>query len=332
MNENYPIPAQTLIQTLDELFSHLGEEEIAGLLRQAEASINWEGQDNWDGGRDFYCLNLKIPVPAFASIDSKRAAVENALLQKVGAVTRQFDRDVISRVIIVPDVRVTGAPGAGQLSPDILRRIWEGDGLRLFITHRAQDKLAAVELKTKVAPYGVSGFVAHQDIEPNQVWQSEIERALVSMHALVAMIIPGFDSSVWCHQEIGFALGRGVPVIPLRLGADPHGFIGRIQALNGDLSNIQGLASNLVDTLLKADQTSAMMREHLVLEFEHAKTWETARLLRPKLLTVTRFDGGQLTRIEKALTENQKVATAYGVPEAVNEFLAKQRRSISRST
>jgi hypothetical protein len=328
MNENYPIPAETLLQTLDELFSHLGHDRIAALLREADVSIEWEEHDNWNGGIDYYALDLKVPVVTFASVDAKRDAIEKLLLQKACAVTRQFDRDVIRRVRIIPETRTSGRPNARDLSPDVIRRIWEHDGFRLFITHRAQEKLDAAQLKMKLSPYGVCGFVAHQDIEPNQVWQTEIERALVSMHALVALITPGFDASVWCQQEIGFALGRGVPVIPLRLGAaDPHGFIGQIQALTADLTNPTVIAGTLVDTLLKDGRMSAMMRERLVREFESVKTWETARLLRPKLLSITEFDDGQLTRIQKALSENEKVATAYGVPEAINQILTRHGHS-----
>jgi hypothetical protein len=327
MSENYPIPVATLLQTLDELFSHLGQDRIAALIREADATIDWDAHDNWNGGIEYYLLNLKVPVVTFASVDAKRDAIEKLILEKAGAVTRQFDRDVITGIRIIPESRPIGRPNARDLSPDVIRRIWERDGFRLFITHRAQEKLAAAELKMKLLPYGICGFVAHRDIEPNQIWQTEIERALVSMHALVALITPGFDSSVWCQQEIGFALGRGVPVIPIRLGLDPHGFIGQIQALTADLVNPGGLANTLVDTLLKDDRTSGMMRERLVREFESVKTWESARQLRPKLVSITEFDDGQLTRIEKALSENEKVATAYGVPEAIKQLLTRHGHS-----
>ncbi len=143
-----------------------------------------------------------MPVGAFATVDAKRDGIEKLLLQKVGVVTRQFYRDVITRVRIIPESRtVARTLNALDLSPDVLRRIWERDGFRLFITHRAQDKLGAAELKAKLSPYGLCGFVAHQDIAPNQIWQSEIERALVSMHALAALITPGFDTSVWSQRR-----------------------------------------------------------------------------------------------------------------------------------
>lgn len=324
-SESYPIPVQTIIQTIEELLANLGQEQFAELIRHAHANIDWESHDNWDGGTEYYVLNLRVPVATFAGIEPKRDAVEKLLLQKTKAITRQFDRDIISRVIIIPDSQLTGTPGAGQLFPEILSRIWEVGGLRLFVTHCSEDKRAAVALKRELVSYGVSAFVAHEDIEPNRTWQTEIERALASMHALAAMATPGFDASVWCQQEIGFALGRGVPVIPLRLGADPSGFLGHIQAFPGDTAKIVELGSCVVDALLKFDRTSAIMRESLVSTFERSTSWESARFLKTPLMTVSGFDAGQLARLEKALTTNEKVANAWGVPDAIKQLLAQHR-------
>jgi hypothetical protein len=73
--------------------------------------------------------------------------------------------------------------------------------------------------------------VAHEDIHPTQEWQDEIENALSSMDAFVAVLTPDFHESFFTDQEVGFALARGVPMIALKLGRDPYGFIGKFQAL-----------------------------------------------------------------------------------------------------
>ena len=69
--------------------------------------------------------------------------------------------------------------------------------------------------------YSISAFVAHNDIEPTQEWQTEIETALATCHALVAMLRAGFHGSNWTDQEVGFAMGRGVPVFSVRFGEIP---------------------------------------------------------------------------------------------------------------
>ena len=54
------------------------------------------------------------------------------------------------------------------------------------------------------------------------------------MDAFVALLTEGFHDSLWTDQEVGFALSRGVPILAVRLGKDPYGFIGKFQALSCD--------------------------------------------------------------------------------------------------
>jgi hypothetical protein len=54
------------------------------------------------------------------------------------------------------------------------------------------------------------------------------------MDALAALLTLGFSASLWTDQEVGFAYARRVPIIPVRLGIDPHGFMSRFQALSTD--------------------------------------------------------------------------------------------------
>lgn len=122
------------------------------------------------------------------------------------------------------------------VSPEVIERIWGAAGqerVRLFLSHKAGHKENVSSLKEKMALYGICAFVAHEDIEPTQEWQEEIERALKSMDVLVALLTDDFRDSNWTDHEVGFALGRGVPVIAVRLGMDPYGFIGNKQGLSG---------------------------------------------------------------------------------------------------
>ena len=113
-------------------------------------------------------------------------------------------------------------------------RIWGVGNVRLFISHNAQDKTLATELKGNLLRiYNVASFVAHEDIAPTDEWQNSISVALASMDILIVLLTDRTYPSKWIDQEIGYALGRDVPVVPVKLGADPHGFIGKYQALNG---------------------------------------------------------------------------------------------------
>jgi hypothetical protein len=81
---------------------------------------------------------------------------------------------------------------------------------------------------------------------------TEIERALFSMDAFLAVHTVGFSASCWTQQEIGFAVARGVKIISLKMGEDPTGFISRHQALPRMRRTAEEIAVQ-IDALLHGD-------------------------------------------------------------------------------
>lgn len=155
------------------------------------------------------------------------------------------------------DIVVEGTPGHVPAPP----RNWKDtENFQLFISHISLDKVKATRLKECLAPYRISGFVAHEDIHPTLEWQIEIERALRTMDAFIAIHTPGFSGSVWTQQEIGFALARGVKIISLKMGEDPTGFLSRQQALPRGNRTAEEIARE-IDALLAEDpRTSGQLR------------------------------------------------------------------------
>ena len=73
---------------------------------------------------------------------------------------------------------------------------WQGTNrFRLFISHISAHKDKALRLRECLEVYAISGFVAHVDINPTLEWQSEIERGLYTMDALIAIHTKGFSDS-----------------------------------------------------------------------------------------------------------------------------------------
>jgi hypothetical protein len=135
------------------------------------------------------------------------------------AAARCGDPDRYSRLFL---------PGTG-ITPDF----WEDGYLRAFVSHLAESRGKVSRLKAALLSLGITAFIAHEDIQPSREWQREIEAALETMDFLIAFIEPNFANSEWTDQEIGYALGRRVEIIPVRVGRDPHGFIGKIQGVQG---------------------------------------------------------------------------------------------------
>lgn len=108
---------------------------------------------------------------------------------------------------------------------------WRNGYFRMFISHITSKKKQASRLKAVLEDYGITSFVAHEDINPTKEWQKEIQRALNSMDCMSAMLYEGFHQSNWCDQEVGIALGRNITILPLLPDNDPYGFLGEYQGI-----------------------------------------------------------------------------------------------------
>lgn len=141
---------------------------------------------------------------------------------------------------------------------------WTPPGyFRLFVSHVSERHEFASDVSGFLESWGISGFIAHTSISPTKRWQRTIESALDTMDALLALFHPGLYKSKWCDQEIGFALGRKKLVIPVRLGADPHGFISSLQAITPTDSNNKLLAKKIAGVLAKHKRTAKRLARGL---------------------------------------------------------------------
>lgn len=102
---------------------------------------------------------------------------------------------------------------------------WKPGYIKLFISHSAHHKAFVGQIANELAVVGIHGFVAHDSMTISKPWQRQIEQSLRSMDVFVALLHPEFKASAWCHQEVGWALGRRVPYFAIRMDDDPTGFI-----------------------------------------------------------------------------------------------------------
>jgi hypothetical protein len=119
------------------------------------------------------------------------------------------------------------------ITPDVVKDLWGNPGsLHVFISHKSDQSHRARNLRHQLLDYGISSFVAHENIEPNTEWQMSVQRAIFSCDALVALVCDKFSPSPWTDQEVGIALGRQIPIHCVRLSttAKPAGFLAKVQA------------------------------------------------------------------------------------------------------
>jgi hypothetical protein len=197
-----------------------------------------------------FLAQFNIAPPTNITANSKWVYSKSAL--------SSVDSELLQNIAAELELVVNGTTFSDQKPP----RNWLDTKLfRLFISHISKDKLNAKRLKECLAPYGIAGFVAHQDIHPTLEWQGEIESALRTMDAFIAVHTEGFSKSVWTQQEIGFALGRGTKVISFKMGEDPSGFISKHQALARQNRTAEAVAQEIDGLLAQDNRTKEKLAE-----------------------------------------------------------------------
>ncbi len=195
---------------------------------------------------DAFLAEFGIKPPGATGDYNSKWVYSKAALQGVS-------NDILFKIADELDIAVP----RGQVLASGTPKNWQNTNkFRLFISHISKDKGKATRLKDCLSSYGISGFVAHEDIHPTLEWQKEIERALHAMDAFVAIHTPGFSKSFWTQQEVGFAVGRGVKIISLKMGEDPTGFISTQQALARRDKKAEEVAKE-IDAILSADSETS---------------------------------------------------------------------------
>ena len=223
---------------------------------------------------------------------------------------------------------------ASELEPVTNPTFWSPDDARVFISHISMIKEKTSLLKNALVEYGIHGFVAHEDIDPAKEWQDEIEAGLASMDALVALLSPGFNESKWCDQEVGVAIGRRVPIVPVRIDLDPYGLFGKYQAIQGKGKNPSEVAPLIFNALIAKPQIGPKITSNLVRMLADSKSWDTSRRLIGLIEKSAFITPTHVRAMKSARETNGEVTHAWGVAEKIEELEKKygNQTTASRSS
>jgi len=206
---------------------------------------------------------------------------------------------------------------------------WQANHFRLFFSHTHPNKKLVTEIRADLLDRGIDAFVAHEMIEPTKEWMEETPLALATCEAMAALMTEDFAASAYCDQEVGFALSRDLLIIPIRQGADPHGFISRFQALPGDTSHLAAhkLVEGIFEVLATSEKTAAKLAPAIAQRYSDARSYDDARanLDRLKKIPKEHWTPEMIELIERAGRENGQLRRAvYGrreVPDIVSDHL-----------
>lgn len=302
------------LAVLSKLYSKDGEIPKLEIIVNGQVRLIEEwNYDNWNGGTYGHALYFIVPETLYLRTVRDKEKLRDEICKDLNQV-HNVQNEYIAEVFIEMEVEEdkdwrseSGVQLSGErnVPPQAQNRIWGDEGFRLFLSHKTEVKKQTAMLKRRLSLFGVSCFVAHEDIHPTKEWQNEIENALFSMDAFVALMTEEFHDSLWTDQEVGVAFGRGVPIIAVRLGKDPYGFIGKFQALS---CNWDDAAFEIMKLLIRHSGAVAAYTKAV----KRCERYDDGNVLATILPYIEQLTTAEEAELIQAYNENSQVRDSYG--------------------
>jgi hypothetical protein len=100
---------------------------------------------------------------------------------------------------------------------------------RVFLSYAQEDEKAAAQLVEWLLRLNIQPIWARHN-PAGWPFLDEIKKQIDHSHVLIALLTPESLHSSWVNHEIGYAMGRNVPVWPISLGPLPQGMVRSLHA------------------------------------------------------------------------------------------------------
>jgi hypothetical protein len=309
-----PKNIERYMAVLSRMYEREGQRQLQEIIVNSQTRVHEQwSYDNWNGGTYGHALYIVVPERLFTFSLQQKNELEEKIKSDLNKITTA-QNEFVEKVFLELDLQEEGdwrkesglfISGTKSVSSGAAQRIsGNKQEFRLFLSHKSEVKKETGALKERLEAFGVSCFVAHVDIHPTKEWQDEIESALSSMDGFVALMTDKFHESEYTDQEVGFALARGVPIIAVRLGRDPYGFIGRFQGLSATWDNC---ALEIAKLLIKHDRMFAAY----VRALQGCPNWNTGNALGEVLPAIERLTDGQTDDLISAFNETPELRGCF---------------------
>lgn len=227
---------------------------------------------------------------------------------------------------------VTGHPPLGVTPKAVAEQqldttpLWMPDKVRVFLSHSSKHKRFAGQVASELDQMGICGFVAHDSMKVDRIWQDQIEIALRTMQALVVLLHDEVNRSAWCQQEIGWALGSETPIYLLRIGADPSGFVGRTQYPQVVTANAKDAANLILSWLADQVHFKDPLIDGLITALGNSESFIESMQITARIIQLPSLSEEQWLRLDAAVVDNDQVHSSGGASRTLQPFYRKHKR------
>jgi hypothetical protein len=131
---------------------------------------------------------------------------------------------------------------------------------RVFVSYSHDDAEKAQIVRAHLKEIGAEPML-DVDLPPGESYAKEIRQRIACAHVFMPLLTSASKERPWVHQEIGYAMGMGVPILPLALDELPKGMAEHIQAMRvrADLDDLAArLTRQRVEDVVHGSQEAGL--------------------------------------------------------------------------
>lgn len=195
--------------------------------------------------------------------------------------------------------------------------------MKTFISYSSNIKRTARKIKDHLDQFGFNCFLAHEDIQFQTVWPSEILKSLKKCDLFLPLLTQGFMESYYCQQETGFAYCREVDILPVMLSKAPMGMIANLQAVKFNKKEFDSSCWKIVKHIAKSKSLSAPVLDALVSWFGESESYDIGTERAKKMLLKFDFTPSQVKKIRRHIKKNAQIHQTKEARDCIFSFMDK---------
>jgi len=197
--------------------------------------------------------------------------------------------------------------------------------LKIFLSYHSSDKVLAGQIKLRLYHYGLDVFLAHEDIQPTEEWQTRILSELKRTDVFLPLLTDNFITSKWTAQECGVAVAKGIFIVSLKVSIDPFGFLSKYQAFNFKIENVERSCSGIAKVIHKNKKLQKRFLDGLILSFGQSGTFEEAKQRSSLVNEFDGYNGRQANDVLRKAIDNSQIHKSFGARRQLDIFLKKYK-------
>lgn len=203
--------------------------------------------------------------------------------------------------------------------------------MKIFLCYSHKDKKLAGKIKLNLEKYGVTVFLAHDDIEPSEEWAERIIEELRNCHVFIPILTENFTESKWTDQETGGGFFLNKVIIPLKIDIIPYGFISRYQAHDLNIDEIFLSLKAVMEVIASKREVGDLLRDALIKEFGASFSFDNATQNADLLLSIGGYKLEQVRRIIRHTIENNQIHNSFRGRRKVERLVYQYKNRLNSS-